>query len=131
MIKSLFVYLCALVFGSNRLIGGTLDLGSPTSHTPYDRYLGQMWNVLQWQSGREPSTWRVQELLLEAREFDYVYSAHPYIPQAPRFTNALRAGDCKAKALWLAAKMHSANVRYVIGKARAFDRLDHAWLWWN
>ena len=46
-------------------------------------------------------------------------------------TAAKRAGDCKAKSLWLAHEMNDPSVRYVIGKARRSSKISHAWLMWQ
>jgi len=53
---------------------------------------------------------------------------NPYEPTLPEVTEAMRAGDCKAKALWLAQKMGDSQSRYVVGKMDPNSRLSHAWL---
>lgn len=112
--------------------GAPLDLGSPTSRTPYDQYLGPMWDVLRKLGGGQPDVNVVEQLVREGRAFRYVYKKdQPYVPQTPAETEATKAGDCKAKALWLASKMDSRNVRFVIGKASAERSVSHAWLIWN
>src|SRR6185312_4831241 len=55
----------------------------------------------------------------------------PYVPQTPAETESTKSGDCKAKALWLASKMGSRNVRFVVGKASVERNVNHAWLIWE
>ena len=130
--KMLFALAFSLALASSGSHAATLDLGSPTSRTPYDRWLGPMWTVMHGLGGGNPSIGRVEQLVRQASEFRYTYTKnHPYVPQKPRVTEATKAGDCKAKALWLAAKMRSSRVRYVVGKAWRFDSRNHAWLMWK
>jgi hypothetical protein len=82
--------------------------------------------------GGQPDVPTVEQLVREGRSFRYVFKKdEPYVPQAPSVTEATRAGDCKAKAVWLASKMSGAKVRYVIGKARISSNISHAWLIWD
>lgn len=112
--------------------GGTIDLGSPTARTPYDQYLGPMWDVLRSLGGNQPDMGTVEQLVREGRAFHYVFKKEqPYVPQTPAETEATKSGDCKAKALWLASKMGSRNVRFVIGKASVERNVNHAWLIWE
>jgi hypothetical protein len=108
------------------------SLGRPASGTPYDRYLGPVRSVLARGGGPASSVDEVRAELRTARRFRYYFNpAEPYIPQAPEVTEAKKQGDCKAKSLWLATKMNTRGVRYVVGKAKAGDRLSHAWLLWS
>jgi hypothetical protein len=130
--KTLFAFLCLLGLAASGLHAATIDLGSPAARTPYDQYLGPMWAVMHGLGSGNPSIGRVEELVRQAAEFRYVYAKNqPYIPQSPRVTGATGSGDCKAKALWLAAKMRSSKVRFVIGKASWFHSRNHAWLMWK
>jgi hypothetical protein len=111
---------------------GTLDLGSPTTHTPYDPYLGPVWDVMHRLGGNKPDPAVVEQLVREGRAFRYSFNKdQPYVPQLPDVTEATKSGDCKAKALWLASKMDCRNVRFVIGKASAARPVNHAWLIWE
>lgn len=108
-----------------------LDLGSSTSRTPYDPYLGPLWAVLRQLDGKsDPAT--VAQLVRRSYGFRYSYKKdQPYVPQTPQQTEALKAGDCKAKSLWLAEKLNDRGIRFVIGKARRESAMSHAWLIWN
>jgi hypothetical protein len=111
---------------------GTLDLGTPTSRTPYDPYLTPMWTVLRNARGGQPDIATVEQLVRQGRSFRYVFKKdQPYTPQTPDVTESTRSGDCKAKAVWLASKMNSGKVRYVIGKAKMGANISHAWLIWE
>jgi hypothetical protein len=46
-------------------------------------------------------------------------------------TAATRAGDCKAKSLWLVDQLGDSSVRYVIGKAKRSAKISHAWVMWQ
>lgn len=108
------------------------NLGSSTSRTPYDPYLGPMWSVFQRLSSGQPDVNLVEQLVRQGKSFRYVYKASdPYVPQAPEVTERTKSGDCKAKSLWLASKMNTRKVRYVIGKAKAQSSLSHAWIIWD
>ena len=108
----------------------SVDPGSPTVSTPYDRYLSPVKQVLTQLDGREGSLQRVRQLMRVGRGFRYVYT-DPYTAATPEVTAATHAGDCKAKALWLAAQLNDSSVRFVIGKARAESTINHAWLLWT
>ena len=109
-----------------------LDLGSTTGKTPYDPYLSPMWSVFGRLGGEQPDPAQVEKWVSEGRAFRYSFSkSQPYVPQTPEQTEATRSGDCKAKSLWLANKMGSRKVRFVIGKAKRGSNLSHAWLIWN
>jgi hypothetical protein len=110
-----------------------LDLGSPTSHTPYDPYMAPVSRVLRSvNGGAEDDMDRVRTLMRTGRSFRYSYSSsNPYVADLPSRTAARRAGDCKAKSLWLIDQLGDANVRYVIGKARRSSKLSHAWVLWE
>jgi hypothetical protein len=105
------------------------DLGSPTGRTPYDGYLGPMRSVLGSLGSNKPSLDEVKQYVRTGKSFRY-YMKDPYVPQMPAETEATKAGDCKAKSLWVASKMDDRTVRYVIGKARAVSQISHAWLMW-
>ena len=127
---SLIVVVAGLLAGGLR--AAELDLGSATSRTPYDSYLAPMWQVFRQLGGAEPDRAAVEQLIRESRGFRYAYrKGQPYVPQTPEQTEATKCGDCKAKSLWLAAKMKSRKVRFVIGKAKAGDAASHAWLMWD
>ena len=109
-----------------------LDLGSPTSRTPYDAYLGPMRSVFSRLGGGQPDAAQVAQWVREGRAFRYNFKKdQPYMPQTPEETEASRSGDCKAKSLWLASKMNTRSVRYVIGKANQGSNMSHAWILWQ
>lgn len=127
--------LCALpmVLGISSLtLAGDIDLGSPTSRTPYDGYFGPVWAVFRQLNGPQPDMDTVEKLTRQSNGFRYSYNKEqPYIPQTPEQTEASHSGDCKAKSLWLAAKMDTSSIRFVVGKARLSSSMSHAWLFWK
>ena len=106
------------------------DLGRPTSATPFDNYLGVMRNTLRSLGSNDPALPAVEQYVRTGRGFRYVMK-DPYVPQTPAETEATRAGDCKAKSLWLCDQLGDAHVRYVIGKTRRGAKLSHAWVMWQ
>ncbi len=129
MKKALLLFL-ALTSASQLWASIPLDLGSLSGGTPYDRYMTPVKQVITHLEGEETSMARVRELMHVGRNFRYSFT-DPYVAATPQKTAELRAGDCKAKALWLADQMNDESVRFVIGKARATSRLSHAWLMWQ
>jgi hypothetical protein len=108
------------------------DLGSSASRTPYDPYLGPMFSVFSKLGGTQPDPAQVEKWVSEGRAFRYSFSkSQPYVPQSPEQTESTRSGDCKAKSLWLADKMDTRKVRFVIGKFKRGAAQSHAWLIWN
>jgi hypothetical protein len=109
-----------------------LDLGNSTSKTPYDPYMGPVFSVFGRLGGTQPDPAQVEQWMKEGRGFRYSFSkTQPYVPQSPEQTDASKSGDCKAKSLWLAHKMDSRKVRFVIGKFKRGAAQSHAWLLWN
>ncbi len=108
----------------------SLDLGFPASGTPYDPYMAPVRQVLTHLGTEQTSMDRVRHLMHEGREFRYSFTS-PYVAAPPQVTEATHAGDCKAKALWLADEMGDGTVRFVIGKARSSSQMSHAWLMWE
>ncbi len=122
--------LAALLFvtSSSRAV----DLGAPTSRTPYDPYLGPVWSVFGRLGGAQPDQAQVEEWVRQGKLFRYSYNKNqPFVPQTPEQTESSKSGDCKAKALWLANKMGSRKVRFVIGKVKQAGNVSHAWLIWD
>jgi hypothetical protein len=107
-----------------------LDLGSPASNTPYDPYMSPVKQVLTHLQSEDNSMDRVRHLMHEGRSFRYSFTS-PYVAATPNVTAATHAGDCKAKALWLADQLNDQTVRFVIGKARRSSQMSHAWLIWQ
>jgi hypothetical protein len=107
-----------------------LDLGFPASDTPYDPYMSPVKQVLTHLTNEESSMSRVRHLMHEGRSFRYSFTS-PYVAATPAVTETTRAGDCKAKALWLADQLNDESVRFVIGKARRTSQMSHAWLMWQ
>ncbi len=122
--------LLSLVLAASSAFARPIDLGSPSSATPYDRYMGTVKNVLSQLDDEAPSMREVQQLVRKGRSFRYSYTT-PYVAATPETTAATRAGDCKAKSLWLVNQLRDENVRYVIGKAKRGARLSHAWVMWE
>jgi hypothetical protein len=111
-------------------VGATLDLGSASATTPYDRYFSPVKTVLANLNGAHADLNRVSELMREGRGFAYVYT-DPYVASAPEVTSVRHSGDCKDKALWLASQLNDPSVRFVIGKAKISSKISHAWLLWE
>ncbi len=131
-IKSSLICLFSALFAATALSAAELNLGTPTSRTPYDPYLDPVWKVFRQLGDVQPAEELVEKLVREGRGFRYVFKKEqPYVPQPPEVTEATKSGDCKAKSLWLAAKMDCRKLRYVIGKFRLGDAQSHAWLIWN
>jgi len=86
--------------------------------------------VLRQLNGSKPSFQKVAALTRQGYSFKYSFDT-PYIAPMPNVTEAKRQGDCKAKSLWLAARMNDPSVKYVIGKARRTSKISHAWLMWK
>lgn len=109
-----------------------LDLGAPTSRTPYDSYLQPVWDVFKELGAQDPDRAVVNRLVRQGRAFFYSFKKEePWVPQLPEKTEATKTGDCKAKSLWLASKINSKNLRFVVGKAKVGDPMSHAWLLWK
>lgn len=109
---------------------GSVDLGSPCGSTPYDPYLSPLWSVLRRLNGKKAGIDDVRSYVRTARGFRY-FMNDPYVPQTPEQTESSRAGDCKAKSLWVTSKMDDSSVRFVMGKARRVSNMSHAWLLWS
>lgn len=102
----------------------------PTGFTPYDRYLGAIRNVMAELPDRRKSLNATCRLLRTAYGFRYS-PGDPYRADSPAVTAARKAGDCKAKALWLYDQLGDASVLYVIGKVSRASKNSHAWLYWQ
>jgi hypothetical protein len=125
---SVLIAFLALLFGNDFASGQ--DLGRPISSTPYDRYLGRVRTTMSSLGNNHPEMSLVEQYVRTGRSFRY-YMKDPYVPQMPAETEATRAGDCKAKSLWVAYKMDDRNLRFVVGRARAESGMLHAWLLWQ
>lgn len=125
----LLLTLCILALAENS--HAQMNLGAPTPRTPYDPYLGPVWPVLRALDGKADFA-TASQLVRQGRAFRYSYNkSEPYTPQTPEETESKKAGDCKAKSLWLASKLNDRGVRFVIGKAKVSHNISHAWLIWN
>lgn len=114
-----------------QVLHATPDLSSARSGpTPYDPYLRPVNVVFSQLNGTPPSFEKVSALVRQGFGFKYVFDS-PYVAATPRETASRRAGDCKAKSLWLAQQMNDPSVLYVIGKARRSSTISHAWLMWK
>ena len=119
-----------LSLATAQFAAASIDLGSTTSGTPYDRYMTPVRSVLHNLAGEETSMDRVRRLMAQGRNFRYSFT-DPYTAASPSRTAATRAGDCKAKSLWLCDQLNDSSVRYVIGKARRTSKISHAWVMWE
>ena len=128
--KSLFFALAFLASQALALASSDLDLGFPASATPYDPYMSPVKTVLTHLVKEDTSMDQVRQLMHQGRAFRYSFTS-PYVAATPDVTATTRAGDCKAKALWLANQLNDESVRFVIGKARKSSRMSHAWLMWQ
>ncbi len=122
--------IAVLLAASSASYARPVDLGFAANSTPYERFMQPVKQVLADLDGRESDFTRVRRLLKIGRSFRYSFS-EPYIAASPERTAALRAGDCKAKSLWLIDQLNDQSVRYVIGKARINSAMSHAWVMWN
>jgi len=102
----------------------------PTSFTPYDRYLGVVRDVIDEVQDTDSSVGAACRLMREAHSFRYV-AQDPYRANPPAVTSARRAGDCKAKALWLYDRLGDPGALYVIGKVTKRAQSSHAWVYWR
>lgn len=102
----------------------------PASYTPYDRYLGSVRRVIAELDARDADMLLACDLMREGRRFRYVVN-DPYRADPPARTAARRAGDCKAKALWLYDRLGDPTALYVIGKLQRGARSSHAWVYWR
>ena len=108
-----------------------VDTGYPVDSTPYDHPFAPMRQVYARFGSGVPSISEVRAQLRTAYRFRYYFDVtNPYTPQLPEVTEARQEGDCKAKSLWLADKMHTRSARYALGKARLDSKMAHVWLMW-
>ena len=128
--KLFLLALTLLVSQSASFARTNLDLGFRADATPYDPYMSPVKEVLTHLSSQDESMQQVRHLMHVGRAFRYSFTS-PYVAATPDVTAATRAGDCKAKALWLADELNDSSVRFVIGKARRTSQMSHAWLLWE
>jgi hypothetical protein len=128
--KQLLLALALLASPILAFAHANLDLGSPAVETPYDPYMTPVKQVLDHLTNDDASMDRVRQLMREGRAFRYSFTS-PYVAATPDVTAATHAGDCKAKALWLADQLNDQSIRFVIGKARRTSQMSHAWLLWQ
>lgn len=128
MTKALFAL--SLLFLAKAVALADIDLGAHASFTPYDPYMRPVKEVLSALPGDTVSMDRVQKLMRVGRGFRYSHT-DPYTAALPSVTATARAGDCKAKALWLADQLGDEKVRFVIGKATRRSKVSHAWVMWE
>ena len=102
----------------------------PAADTPYDRYSGSVRTVIAHLDQRPPNMARACELMNVAHDFRY-RPGHPYLAALPETTAATRAGDCKAKSLWLYDQLGDPSAFYVIGKTFEGAKSNHAWIYWR
>ena len=102
----------------------------PAADTPYDRYSGSVRAVISRLNQRPPNMARARELMNVAHDFRY-RAGDPYLAALPETTAATRAGDCKAKSLWLYDQLGDPSALYVIGKTFRGAKSNHAWIYWR
>jgi len=107
-----------------------VDLGSATTHTPYDPYMGPVKQVFGALHGSSLDMNRVNALMREGRGFRYSHT-DPYNPAMPQETASRHVGDCKDKALWLCDQLQDPSARFVIGKMKRNSPISHAWVMWQ
>jgi len=129
-VRTLALALSVLLLARVSTPAAVVDLGSPAGYTPYDRYMSPVRQVLGTLHGQTTDFDRVQNLLRVGRSFRYSFT-DPYVAAPPAVTGRTKTGDCKSKSLWLVQQLGDANVRFVIGKARATSKISHAWVMWN
>jgi hypothetical protein len=119
-----------ILISSTFTASAAVDLGVPASGTPYEPYMRPVKQVLSRLNGDGGSMEKVKQLMKEGKSFRYSFT-EPYMAALPEVTAKVKAGDCKAKSLWLVNQLGDKNVRYVIGKARRTSKISHAWVMWN
>src|SRR5580692_1132883 len=120
----------AILFLAKLSASAIVDLGSSTSHTPYDAYMVPVKQVFNSLHAENVSMDRVNSLMREGRGFRYAHT-DPYNPAPPQETAARKVGDCKDKALWLCNQLQDSSARFVIGKMKRNARISHAWVMWQ
>lgn len=124
-------FLSLAIFLTAKLVASAVtDLGAPTEHTPYDRFLTPVKDTFTTMHGEGATMDKVQALMRQGRSFRYAH-IEPYFPAAPAVTAARHCGDCKDKALWLMDQMQDPSARFVIGKLSRGANLSHAWVMWQ
>jgi len=109
---------------------GGFDYGTPSSSTPYERYMKPVRSVLGALAHQKADMERVKGLMKQGRSFRY-HMDDPYRPALPEVTARIQEGDCKDKALWLCDQLNDSSVRFVIGKTKRDARMSHAWVMWE
>ncbi len=107
----------------------TVDLGTPSAYTPYERYMAPVKAVMGSLRQAKPSMDQVKQLMKEGRKFRY-HMDDPYTPALPDVTSRIHEGDCKDKALWMVDHL-DASARFVIGKTKRGTKISHAWVLWQ
>ena len=116
--------------GAYELPGARQLALQPASFTPYDRYLTSVRRVINSLRDERTTMLTVCRVMKESHAFEY-RTSDPYRAEPPSLTEARRAGDCKAKALWLYHRLGDSSALYVIGKALKRARTSHAWVYWR
>lgn len=125
--KTFFTFLAIAALKVAALAG--VDFGTPSSATPYERYMGNVKAVMNGLNQGKASMDEVKKLMKQGRSFRY-HLDDPYTPASPEVTARIREGDCKDKALWLCNKLDS-SARFVIGKTKRGAKVSHAWVMWE
>src|SRR5260221_12905449 len=97
--KKTFLTLTALLLTKFAAFAA-VDLGTSIEHTPYDRYMTPVKEVLGSIHGEGATMDKVQAAMRQGRAFRYAHN-EPYVPAMPHETASRHTGDCKDKALWL------------------------------
>lgn len=107
-----------------------LLMGRPSfAQSVYGRYMQPVKTVLARMNG-SASFEKVCDLMRLGHGFRYKTEGL-YVATAPAITEAMQSGDCKAKALWLAAELNDTSVCFVVGMLHSNSKTNHAWLVWR
>lgn len=128
--KSFLSIAALLIVSKLAAIATPIDLGYASGNTPYDAYMQPVKQVLRSLKGEGTSMEEVKKLMRQGRNFRYSFT-EPYTAALPEVTARVKAGDCKAKSLWLVDQINDENIRFVVGKARSESRMSHAWVLWK
>ncbi len=104
--------------------------GSLIQTTPYDYKMNEAGVLATYFPAYRTET--AENLFMRAKSIRYVSDSlsHDHW-QSPSETEALWAGDCEDKAIWLYAQLKRSgfhDVRLVVGRYRSIDRGYHVWV---
>src|SRR2546430_16233856 len=85
--------LVLLSLAISRVCFASVDLGSPSAGTPYDRFMDPAKRVLTHLDGDRPNFERIPQLMHQGRSFRYSFT-NPYTPSSPESTASRRSCAC-------------------------------------